>query len=94
MRGNLLNGIPTRERRVTNDDAANPRTTLTCGLCAPVPVRSRFPEDAIILMHALPAVSRGTSRDLSAWAANMRLQRTSVVTRLGRIEAIANAARG
>jgi hypothetical protein len=32
MRGNLLNGIPTRERRVTNDDAANPRTTLTGGL--------------------------------------------------------------
>ena len=32
MRGNLLNGIPTRERRVTNDDAANPRTTLTDGL--------------------------------------------------------------
>ena len=39
-----LNGITPSERRVTNDDAANPRTTLTCGLCAPVPVRSRFPE--------------------------------------------------
>jgi len=32
MRGNLLNGIAPRERRVTNDDAANPRTTLTFGL--------------------------------------------------------------
>jgi hypothetical protein len=53
MRGNLLNGIPTRERRVTNDDAANPRTTLTGGLDAPVPVRSRFPEAAII-----PAAAR------------------------------------
>ena len=39
-----LNGITPRPRRVTSDDAANPRTTLTCGLWAPVPVRSRFPE--------------------------------------------------
>src|SRR6185436_9824427 len=43
MSGNLLNGIPPRERRVTSDDAANPRTTLKNGLGAPVPVRSRFP---------------------------------------------------
>jgi hypothetical protein len=32
MSGNLLNGIPSCERRVTNDDAANPRPTLTNGL--------------------------------------------------------------
>ena len=32
MSGNLLNGITPRERRVTNDDAANPRPTLTDGL--------------------------------------------------------------
>ena len=32
MRGNLLNGITPIARRVTNDDAANPRTTLTFGL--------------------------------------------------------------
>jgi len=32
MRGNLLNGITPIARRVTNDDAANPRTTLTLGL--------------------------------------------------------------
>jgi hypothetical protein len=31
MRGNLLNGITSRQRRVTNDDAANPRPTLTNG---------------------------------------------------------------
>jgi hypothetical protein len=43
MRGNLLNGIP-RERRVTNDDAANPRPTLTYGHHAPVAGRARFPE--------------------------------------------------
>ena len=32
MRGNLLNGITSRDRRVTNDDAANPQPTLTNGL--------------------------------------------------------------
>ena len=32
MSGNLLNGITPGERRVTNDDAANPRTMLTIGL--------------------------------------------------------------
>jgi hypothetical protein len=32
MSGNLLNGITWREPRVTNDDAANPRPTLTNGL--------------------------------------------------------------
>jgi hypothetical protein len=32
MKGNLLNGITSRERRVTNDDAANPRPTLSNGL--------------------------------------------------------------
>ena len=32
MKGNLLNGITSRERRVTNDDAANPQATLTNGL--------------------------------------------------------------
>jgi hypothetical protein len=32
MSGNLLNGITSCERRVTNDDAANPRPTLTNGL--------------------------------------------------------------
>lgn len=31
MRGNLLNGITSRQRRVTSDDAANPRPTLTNG---------------------------------------------------------------
>ena len=31
MSGNLLNGITSRQRRVTNDDAANPRPTLTNG---------------------------------------------------------------
>jgi hypothetical protein len=31
-RGNLLNGITPRERRVTSSAAANPQTTLTCGL--------------------------------------------------------------
>ena len=31
MRGTLLNGITSRKRRVTNDDAANPRPTLTDG---------------------------------------------------------------
>jgi len=32
MSGNLLNGITSCERRVTNDDAANPPPTLTNGL--------------------------------------------------------------
>jgi hypothetical protein len=32
MSGNLLNGITSRKRRVTNDDAANPQATLTNGL--------------------------------------------------------------
>src|ERR1700687_4952051 len=32
MSGNLLNGITPCQRRVTNDDAANPRPTLTNGL--------------------------------------------------------------
>jgi hypothetical protein len=31
MSGNLLNRITPRQRRVTNDDAANPRPTLTNG---------------------------------------------------------------
>ena len=31
MRGTLLNGIPPPQRRVTSDDAANPRPTLTDG---------------------------------------------------------------
>lgn len=31
MSGNLLNGITSHERRVTNDDAANPRSTVTDG---------------------------------------------------------------
>ena len=74
MRGNLLNGITPRERRVTNDDAANPRTTLTCGLCAPVPVRSRFPEGCDDTGGCPPPVSRVTNRDHIAWAANIRLQ--------------------
>jgi hypothetical protein len=44
MSGNLLNGITPRERRVTSDDAANPRATLTHGLIAPVAARPRFLE--------------------------------------------------
>ena len=32
MSGTLLNGITSGKRRVTNDDAANPRTTLYNGL--------------------------------------------------------------
>jgi len=32
MSGNLLNGITSRERRVTNDDVADPRPTLSRGL--------------------------------------------------------------
>ena len=42
MSGNLLNGLTPRLRRVTNDDAANPRPTLTNGQTAPVPGRPRF----------------------------------------------------
>jgi hypothetical protein len=47
MSGNLLNGITSRKRRVTSDDAANPRATLTYGLIAPVAARprSRRPRD-------------------------------------------------
>jgi hypothetical protein len=74
MTGNLLNGIPTRERRVTNDDAANPRTTLTGGLqrtsagSASVPGGPRS-----YRRRCYPAVSRVTNRDGIAWAANEQL---------------------
>ena len=64
MRGNLLNGIPTRERRVTNDDAANPRTTLTRGLQSTSAGSVSVPGDRDHTGDDLP---RSFSRDESRW---------------------------
>src|SRR2546428_8583792 len=70
MSGNLLNGITSRKRRVTSDDAANPRATLTYGLTAPVAARPRFPEGRDHMPSTEPAVSGVTNRDPIAWAAD------------------------
>ena len=72
MKGNLLNGITPRQRRVTNDDAANPRTTLTCGLLCTSAGSVSVPGGASSYSREAPAVSRMTSRDRIAWAANTR----------------------
>jgi hypothetical protein len=75
MRGNLLNGITSRQRRVTNDDAANPQTTLTGGLLCTSAGSASVPGGASSYPRAAPlAVSRMTSRDGIVWAANRRLQ--------------------
>jgi len=86
MKGNLLNGITPRQRRVTNDDAANPRTTLTCGLLCTSAGSVSVPGGASSYSREAPAVSRMTSRDRIAWAANKRWSRRR---RCGRVHAAA-----
>jgi hypothetical protein len=58
MRGNLLNGITSRERRVTNDAAANPRPTLTDGL-------PRTSGGSGSVPGGPPLYARGTARNFS-----------------------------
>ena len=85
MSGNLLNGI-TREQRVTNDDAANPRPTLKNGHHAPVAGRARFPE----VRHCTcgesgPPVSRVSNRDRIAWAAKERVKEPTLTAETAEI---------
>ena len=72
MSGNLLNGITSRQRRVTNDDAANPRPTLTHGHPRTSGGSGSVPGGRHCI-HA-PAVSRVSNRDHIAWAANTRMK--------------------
>src|SRR5438046_10094638 len=74
MSGNLLNGITSRKRRVTSDDAANPRATLTYGLTAPVAARPRFPEVRDHIRSTEPGSFSAVESRSHRWAANKRLQ--------------------
>ena len=77
MSGNLLNGITSRERRVTNDDAANPRPTLTIGQPRTTVATGSVPGGPRSVAQGTPTVSGVSSRDHIAWAASEALPQTS-----------------
>lgn len=65
MSGNLLNGITSRERRVTNDDAANPRPTLTIGQPRTTVATGSVPGGPRSVAQDTPTVSGVSSRAVS-----------------------------
>jgi hypothetical protein len=65
-----VNGITSRRRRVTNDDAANPRPPLTNGHVRTNAGSGSVPGGPPLYGCAHPAVSGVSDRDHSAWAAD------------------------